>query len=400
MSGTGVPQSRDQLRAAASEVREYALSAIKEIDHADLSRAAGLVPDDDTRHMLTFAERAYNRHKEDGDPPFWETEWASRRLERAATDMAQEALRSGNLTQLEYLTGMPEYESDVSGLHATSQLINWLCHSENCKLIYMAALMGRGKTDLAVTFLQVIHWHYKRMAESLSLVSDTVSGNDVPQPEFAANFKVEPAAEGAEVLEIKDMDTLEEWADEGSSDDVRWFIFDEASTELTAQSGANAQDVAEVMAPFVKKMRKKGINMIVIGHDKGDIHKAIRSMADFVDKTGLKTCSIYSGIQNREPTGHLVDLDGIPQTGWDFDTDDMAEWSWGSALEDDGETLDSGMSDREFKQRLAIRAADLYEWSDDLSMKEAVERLSHEDVSISTTMLQNAMNGDYDDVIA
>jgi len=399
---TGRPeQVRDAVRSAAGEVREYALDALAEVDHRDISRAAGLVSDDETRDLLTFAEQAYSSQRGREDPDFWETKWARTRLQRAASDTITDALKSGNLSQLEYLTGMPEYESDVSGLHATSRLINWLVHSENCKLIYMAALMGRGKTDFAVTFLQVIWWHYKRMRESLKLLDMDVSATDVPTPELAANFGVKTGRSDVEVAEINVFDRLEEWGREGSSKDVRWFIFDEASTELTAQSGKNAQDVAEVMAPFVKKMRKMGINMIVIGHDKGDVHKAIRSMADFVDKTGLKTASIYSGIQNREPTGHVVDLDGIPQTGWDFDTNDMADWDWGSALDSDEEPKDSGMTEREFKERLAIRAADLYEWSEsDLTMKQSVEAVSHQDVAISTTMLQNARQGDYEDVIA
>lgn len=374
---SGRPQNRDAIRSAASEVREYAMEALGEIDHADLSRVAGLMLDDEVRDLMLFAERAYSRRKDDDDPEFWKTDWANRRLERAANDMATRALRAGNLSQLEYLTGMPEYESDVSGLHATSELINWLCHSENCKLIYMAALMGRGKTDFAVTFLQIIWWHYKRMRETLSLLETGAKPSEVPEPEMAANFEVEATVEGAEVLQISDFDSLDRWAREGSSKDVRWYIFDEASTELTAQSGDNAQDVAEVMAPFVKKMRKMGINMIVIGHDKRDVHPAIRSMADFVDKTGVKTCSVYSGIKKREPVGHKFDLDGIPQTGWKYDTDDMATWDWGSALDGDLDAESEEIGDvtdtEQFREWRDQRIQTLYTEKDEMTYSDVAE---------------------------
>ena len=374
----GKPANRDAVRAAASEIREYALGALAETDHHDVSRIAGLVQDDDVRHLLMFAERAYNKRRGPDDPDFWKTEWASRRLERAATDMTQTALRAGNLSQLEYLTGMPEYESDVSGLHATSQLINWLVHSEQCKLIYMAALMGRGKTDFSVTFLQVIHWHYKRMQESLSLLDIGAKPSEVPEPEFAANFTVKSTDSGVEVREINDFDTLEKWAEEGSSELVRWYIFDEASTELTAQSGSNAQDVAEVMAPFIKKMRKDGINMIVIGHDKRDVHPAIRSMADFVDKSGMKTASVYSGIKKREPVGHKFDLSGIPETGWDFDTDDMADWDWGTALED------GGLSDEQSEIEDVTDTSEYREWR-----KQRIEALNDGDNGLNQSDIGN-----------
>jgi hypothetical protein len=389
MTANGVPTDRDQVRAAASEVREYARQALGEVDHSDVGREAGLVQDDDLRDLLGFAQRAYERQAGLDDPSFWETEWADRRLQRAATKTVGEALENQNLSQLEYLTGMPEYRSDVGGLHAASELINWLVHSEQCKLIYIAALMGRGKTDLSLTFLQTIYWHYERMRESLGLLTGG-SSSDVPTPEFAANFRVDPAAD-CEVQQINNFDDLNDWADRGDSSDVRWFIFDEASTELTAQSGSNAQDVAELMAPFVKKMRKKGINMIVIGHDKRDVHPAIRSMADFVEKPSVKTARIYSGIKQREPVGHKMDIHNIPKTGWDFNTNDMADWSWGTALEDgldkEANTIDDITDTEEFREWRDRQMQTIYKELDEITYAD-LEQIF--DVSAGT--VSNALN--------
>lgn len=372
---------------AYRELREYARGGL-DVEHHDVHPIAGLIPDDEVRDVLISMADVYDpRYYDDHDdvegslpPSFWETPFARRAIERFGTEAAQEAIENGDLQTVSYIAGLPSYESDVSGLHAINQLVDWLVHSEQCKLVYMAALMGRGKTDLAVTFLQLIHDHFRRISRS-------VEDADVPTPEFAANFEVTtPDGEGVDVREINEWPELQEWAEQGSSDEERWFIFDEASTELTAQSGANAQDVAETMAPFVKKMRKCGVNMIVIGHDKGDIHVAIRSMADFVDKTGLKTASFYAGINKREPQGHMFDVAGIPQTSWGFDTDDMADWSWGDEREEDPIEIVEGMTDDEFKDELAERGARLWKQTE-LSQRKVAQALSNDEISVSASSI-------------
>jgi hypothetical protein len=276
-------------------------------------------------------------------------------------------------------------------MHTTGKLEDWLCSDEQTRLIYLAALMGRGKTDLSISFLQVV-WYYWRRLRQAATNHDALG--EIAEPQFAANFDVETPDGVPDVETIQCFDDLvdedheggrqmwgegEGWVPpDGGSDEVRWVIFDEASSELTAQSGANAQDVAEVMAPFIKKMRKVGINMIVIGHDKGDVHPAIRSIADFVDKTSLKTCSVYEGIKNREPQGHRFDLDKIPQCTWEFDTDDTADWDWGTALnptdselEELKEQLEQAHKDDDVKDYLASLAAEFYLEDDDLSYRDA-----------------------------
>lgn len=359
-AGSAGSVSVEDATAAFREFREYARGEL-DVEHHDVHPIAGLVGDERKRHALEFFATAYDPDEEEvenGLPrDFWETAFAERAKQKYATDTATRAVRDGNITQTAYMTGLPSYKSDVSGLHAINQLADWLVHSEQCKLVYLAALMGRGKTDLSLTMMEVVHDHFRRVERS---VGDEIS---IPTPEFASNFHVEGAGE-AEVKEIHRESTLLEWAEEGDSDDERWFIFDEASTELTAQSGANAQNVAENFAPFVKKMRKKGINMIVIGHDKGDVHPAIRSLADFVDKGGLKTASFYAGIKNREPAGHLFDLEGIPPTAWSFDTDDVASWEWDVDGEGDEEPDYDPLKDDEFLEWRNQRIARLYDVTD------------------------------------
>ena len=387
-------ERRRRSKTVAEEVREVSRDQLVEADDDvldDVSRAAGLVRDDAVRDLLVFAEDAYERRRDHSDPDFWETKFAQSRVRRETASTVTDAVAHGNISQLSYVRGNVEYESDVSGLHAVRQLEDWLCTSEATKLVYLAALMGRGKTDLSLTMLQVVDHYYSRLRETAP------AEVEVPEVDLAANLSVSTPDGDPDVALLDSYDKLEEWSEDGSSDEEKWFIFDEASTELTAQSGSNAQDVAEVMAPFVKKMRKVGVNMIVIGHDRRDVHPAIRSLADFVDKTGKKTASFYEGIKKREPTGHMFDLVGIPPTEWDFDTDDMADWSWGDALDaETGSTVDR----TDLKRLAAIRGASVYEEVDSVTLADAARMVSTESLSVSDRMIRKARDGEYQEVLA
>jgi hypothetical protein len=369
-----IPEEAKDLRGPLRELRQYALGNL-DVDHDDIHRAAGLVEDPDVRALLAFAETVYEPV---GDMPrdFWETKWAQRILRRAAGETAAKAVRQGDGNRAAYLTGLPSYESDVSGMDAVDRMSEWLIESENCKLIYIAALMGRGKTALAVKMYEMIWRYWHRV--------DRATEEETPTPELAANFDIYPSRSGVSVEQIQSWPELQEWADRGDSSDERWFIFDEASTELTAQSGANAQDVAETMGPFVKKMRKKGVNMIVIGHDKGDVHVAIRSMADFVAKPTLKKADIYEGIKKRKPIGHVLSVSGLPDSEWEFNTDDMASWEWGDreAQEDLRDDLGDYTEDdvREIRNRRLVR---LY-WGTDLSQSDLSDYFAITQPTVST----------------
>lgn len=359
----------DEVIASFREFREYSRGKL-DVEHHHVYEWTALVDDPVVREVLAFMKEHYDPREfadamdldlEEMPKHFEETRFFQAAVKKFGTETATRAIDEGNVSQTTYITGLPSYRSDISGLHAINELADWLEHSEQCKLIYMAALMGRGKTDLSVTFFEVIWDNYQRVQRILKQQELYDEAAAIPQPEFAANFDVEtPDDCETTVEEINGERELYEWADGGSSDDNRWFIFDEASTELTAQSGKNAQKVAETFAPFVKKMRKLGINMIVIGHDKRDVHVAIRSLADFVDKTGTKTASFYAGIKRREPAGHLFDVEGIPPTSWGYDTDDTADWTW-IAEEDDAEDDVDGMTLEEFREERDLRIARLYE---------------------------------------
>lgn len=372
---------REHVTGAVRELREYSRGEMS-VDHSDVHRHAGLIGDTDTREALSFFAEAYNPTDSDieaGMPrDFWETPLARRAVRKNATEVATEAIHDANASQAAYFTGLPGYESDVSGLHAIQQLAEWLTIEEQCKLIYVAALMGRGKTDMTCLFGELISDHYRRVGRAVD------SGVEVPTPEFAANFHVETPKKDPNVLQINHQKKLVEWMKEGNSSLERWFFFDEASSELTAQTAGNAMKVIQRLGSLIKKMRKMGVNLVVIGHDKGDVHVAIRALADFVDKPSLKTCKVYSGITNREPVGHKFDASGLPPTAWEFDTDDTADWCWCDDDADEGcpfHTADADDSDEwtesDYKELLARRAVRLWQ-NTDMSQADAADAMSTE----------------------
>lgn len=384
-------EEREHVTGAVRELREYA-RGVMDVDHQDVHPSAGLIEDVETREALSFFAEAYNPSAEDierGMPrDFWETPIAQRAIRKHATNVATQAIKEGNASQASYLTGLPGYDPDVSGLHAVQQLAEWLTESEACKLIYIAALMGRGKTDMSLLFGEIIADHYRRVRRVVD------SDVEVPDPEFAANFFVDTPDDAPDVQQINHYDRLVEWMEQGSSADNRWFIFDEASSELTAQNAANAQKVVKRMGGLVKKMRKAGVNMIVIGHDAGDVHVAIRSLADYVSKPSQKKARFYSGVTKREGEGHLFDISGIPPTSWSFDTDDTADWCW---CDDEAENCPysdaidefEGFTQQEMKREIEERGARLWQQTD-VTQKEVAQALSTETVSVSTAGISRA----------
>ena len=363
------------------EFREYARGQL-DVDHLDVHPIAGLGIPEKKRQALMFAADVYepptlpNGQIVDGFPrSFWDTSFARRAIRKHTTDAATTAVREDNVSQLATMVGDPSHESDISGLHEIEDLEQWLVNSEDCMLIYIASLMGRGKTDFASLLYELIWSHHRRIREEIEDY-DTV-------PELAANFHLDPTDSDADVDLINDYDTLrEDFMETGSSSDEKWFIFDEASSELTAQNAANAQKVVENMGSMIKKMRKHGVNLIVIGHDRQDVHVAIRSMCKYVDKTSKKKARIYEGIQQREPHNLQMEVSGIPPTSWEFDTDDTAVWSWGSGVEDDEPQMDPEDVRDQVEDTLLTQAAKAYLDYDSLTQQDAADMFSTEEINL------------------
>ena len=322
MAKTAVSGSEFPIR----ELREYVLGNL-DVEHQDASPAA-LVEDPEVREVLIFMDQVYEPK---GDMPadFWDTRFAREALRKHVDKKAARALASGNEKKAGAITGLVNYEPDMSGLRTVDQVEEWLIQENQVKTVYLSGTQGAGKTDFSLLLCEIVARHFERASRV------TGAGSSVPEPEFATNFTVD-VPEGVDYRKINEYGTLVDWLD-GSSDDEKWFVFDEASTELTAQTGKNSQKVVEYMAELYKKGRKAGLSgLIVVGHDGRDVAPLFRELADYAHKRDTKEASVYASVREREGAGHMFDLSGIPQTTWDYDTDDTADWSWEGGTEPEG----------------------------------------------------------------
>jgi hypothetical protein len=334
-SSDGPTEARDVFR----ELREYALGNL-DVEHQQAFPFAGLVEDPQLRDVLAFFDEVY---EPTGDMPqnFHNTKLARRIIKRGGTETIAKAIEQGDSTRAGYISGLADFTSDVSGMLTLQQLESWLL-DDVAKMIYLAGHMGTGKTDLAHLMIEVVQHRYAQQ--------------DV---EIEARTNIETS----ELRTINEYGDLQEWMTSGSSDDEKWFIFDEASSELSGYSHDRAK-VEQLMSSMVKKMRKNGVSMIIIGHTGMDLHPDLRRLSDFVKKQSTKTADAYASVKKGEGTGHLFRLDRIPPTSLEYDTEDEAEWEWGDALEDE---KGDGLSDDEFREWRDYRIGRLYYEHDHLT---------------------------------
>lgn len=356
------PDSVEDARGPFRELREYARGDL-DVDHQDIYPFAGLVEDDEVRDVLAFFAEVYEP-VEDMPADFYDTKLARRLIKRLATDTAAKALEKGDINRAAYLTGIPDYSSDVSGLVTIQRLENWLIAREAAKIIYLAGHMGNGKTDFAHLLTEIVDHRLGQQGEEVDIRTNI---------------------ESSEYRTINEYERLEEWMSTGSAGDHKWFIFDEASSELSGYSHDRAK-VEQLMSSLVKKMRKNGVSMIIIGHTGMDLHADLRRLADYVEKQSLKTADVYASVKGGDGVGHQFRLDRIPPSSVDFDTEDEAEWDWGDAVDDDPA---NGITDEEFREWRDKRMARLYFEVPDLDQKSIANSFDVSQTTVSTAVRQH-----------
>lgn len=301
----------------ASEVREYAQGNLgHQIDHQDIRRHAGIVQDPEVEQVLNIAEEAYEPLTGDMPSSFWETEFAQKILKNQGTETVRKALNSGNFAYLDYLTGLTNYEPDISGINTLMWMMKWL--SRTASMNILSGHMGSGKTDMALLFAQI--WvHYWTVVE----------GYDEDEIEVLSNITSCP-----QVVEIESQKELVERLQE---DKKQLVMIDEASSNFSA--GTNQHDVEKQFKRTTRMIRKNDGYLLLISHreDAKDVHKDIRVLSDLIYKESQKTAKIYEGLNNEDPK---QTLSGIPQTDWEYDTLEESEWEWDMDMNADEITWD------------------------------------------------------------
>ena len=284
---------------AAGYLREYARGNVD--SDPDVHLHAGLVPDPEVRSWLTWMAENYQRIDDDMPEKFWETKFARKTLRKYGTEVAQEAVEEGKMHVIDYLTGMPSAETNISVMDTIDWLYDWV--SRDAAMTLISGHMNTGKTNTALFFGEL----WKREFPSGETGSNIRSCVEIDQY-------------------IRTMTGLVEWCLD-NPETPKLFIFDEAAA--TASSDLNDHEVKEQMRGLIRLMAKLDVYMIVIGHGRGgtDVNTEFRRFSHAVQKDGKKNATIYETVsEGREYEDKLKDLTGIPATSWDYDPDDPADW--------------------------------------------------------------------------
>ncbi len=301
----------------ASETREYAQGSLDhQLDHADIRRHAGIVQDEEVEAVMNVAEEAYEPLTDGMPNSFWDTDFAQKILKNHGTKTARKALNAGNFAYLDYLTGLTNYDPDISGVNTLMWIMKWL--SRTASMNILSGHMGSGKTDMALLFAQI--WvHYWTVVEDYDEDEIEVLSNITSCPQV---YEVESQSELVERLQ---------------QDKKQLVLIDEASSNFSA--GTNQHDVEKQFKRTTRMIRKNDGYLLLISHreDAKDVHKDIRVLSDLIYKESQKTAKIYEGLDNEDPKQVLS---GIPQTDWEYDTLEESEWEWDLDNDDEDASWD------------------------------------------------------------
>jgi len=319
----------EQALFTAATFREWADD--RQERDADVESWTGLVRDEQISRQLAIREMHH-------DPESWErpdlapaaadgVAKNARIIRAEATDVARQALENGDMPTLKHMTGDTNQRADVSGIKAMGHVDDLVTSAAS--IIYIYAPPGTGKTDFGCLGGQRWKHHHPNgiVASNIRTLEETDDWVDS-----------EGRVRGGW---ISDYGALDEWIRQDgepteNAQTPKLFIFDEASSHADG-SGKEGYETRKKLGPLVYKIRKHGGNLVIIGHDGGDVHPAVREQAMVVEKESKKRATIYTNIRNRNPTGKVAELDGVPPTDWRYDTSEPTSWSWEDNREDDEE---------------------------------------------------------------
>ena len=290
---------------SASYLREYVKGNV--VNNPEVKPHAGLIPDEKLRKWITWMANHYepkNSEMARKAPTFWDTRFAKELMEMYGTETAQRAIDEGHMHTIEYLTGLPGEQADISIMDTIEWLREWITRIAGITLV--TGHMGTGKTDFAL-FLAAV-W---RMETGGRVVSNITT---CPQ-----TYPIERMSELKEiVMESKDEPIL--------------FVFDEAASH--ASSDLDDHETKEQMRQLIRFLRKYNSDIIVIGHQHGgkDLNTEFRRFGEAVKKTSKKKATVYGEIEDRQYKDEKRTISGIPPVedfaGWDFDTTETSSWKW------------------------------------------------------------------------
>jgi hypothetical protein len=325
MSATSTDQ-RSYVAAQFRELQEGRLDSEQESyasPHAGFARGVDL-------HILDRIELAFRGA--DDDPQGYEAYDDLTTV--AANATATVAVREGDTSTLSNMTGLVDNAADVEGVSTMRYIAETIAQPAACTM--MEGDMGAGKTEGSALLVELTLW-------GIMLREDI----DERETYLTVLTNVESMAEqNGRMFEYVDAFTdLKERLDESPEDERILFVFDEGSGHASGYS-EDAQD-AVVLAKLVRLIRKSNGSMVIVGHSR-DIHPAIlrlcnlaiRKLSEQEAQNPQKEAGVFRRDVSRDGKERtkvvwkqVEQLDGIPASRYEFDTNEASSWTWDNSAD-------------------------------------------------------------------
>lgn len=332
---------------AAREVREWADGNLDDRVYNDfIYHHGGLTQSDNARKVLNRIAKAYEPKSSEAPPSYIELDAVEYILKSQGTEIVQYALETGNMTLIDSLLGLINYDKDLGGVKTWAKMQS-LMQDWEVLVWYFYGHMGTGKTYFARLALELWKTIY-------------------PDHRIVTNVPMEDSEYTYKYSEIKSK--LEER--QGKDNATRMLVFIDEAAQLFAGFGAGIQR-GQDMADLIKLGRKADADFFFIGQDGKDITAALRALCtSFVHKTGKKSATFYADVHDRQGIGEQLSVDNIPLPDNPPDTKNVA------SLEFDIDDDEEGITEtefREYQKRQEQKFIAAMDFKSELTQKELAE---------------------------
>jgi hypothetical protein len=332
-------QAKDKFFASA-EMSEKVKGNLDEND--SLHEHTGFVTEDDKIDLISEMATAYHGKHPEMPNNFADSKLGTILRKHYATKLGSKAVKNGNVSQIKFLTGMQSYQNDASSIQSIMNLENRI-GNEGSYVAYMFATMGAGKTSFASLMGEIAK---RRLNYEIgSNIRSIYDNSDSDAYFYTFGDFLKWLAEGVEIEQLQDIERMDIDLERNN----KLFIFDEASNYASGYSG-DSHDTQEKLGKTIKLVRKVGGSMIIIGHTGKDIHPDIRRLTDdIIFKKSKKVAEFYEDVENAEPKNLKHKESGIPDSNWDYDTNEITFWSWENVTSDELAEMEKGTKSKKEK---------------------------------------------------
>ncbi|KTG09532.1 hypothetical protein AUR64_17345 [Haloprofundus marisrubri] len=295
---------------------------------------SGLVDDETIDDLISF-ERAYEpgsrEHWKTGEPavfPENTEEWRDIVRPVVSKEIGK-ALRQGNMRLLEYAAGADSDDRDVPFQEALT--LEEQVHGDDFKIFVFTGGQGGGKSYFAYVLAKYKVRLCERDGIPVRAVTNSLSAVEMNEElEFVGSPK-----------------QLLDYRLENPGQIV--FVLDEASSFFDSKGAGHAADLAKFV-PFLRRLRKMRILVIVVSHRAMDIGTDIRKLESvvFIHKPDQDKAVFYEDEKDGKLKDKIMEISGYTtDERFDYKSEDLfISWKW-EGLDD---IVDLMENPQEFRQ--------------------------------------------------